>query len=161
MFHLPMTGVFKRGKKESPEEATADSGERSYSRFQVPGAQVGVRVMEKKGFRMVPGEMEYFPLSDLSRGGLRFPSNRLFKANTPIEVTIYLVEDEPIELAGRVRWFGVYPGISYTYHIGIQFLPFAEKADARHNDAKLHERLAKLEEAFGKQEEETVQADAA
>ena len=160
MFHLPMTGVFKRGKKERSKETTADNGERRYCRFQVPGAQVGVRVMEKKGFRMVPGEMEYFPLSDLSRGGLRFPSNRLFKANTPIEVSIFLVDDEPIELRGKVRWFGVYPGISYTYHIGIQFLPFAEKADSGHNDAKLGERLAGLEEAFGESAEE-VRADAA
>jgi len=152
MFHLPIGGVFGRGKKDAPEDRTADQGERSYQRFEVPGAQVGIRMMEKKGFRKVPGKMEYFPLSDISCGGLRFASNRLLGANAPVEATLYLPDEAALELKARVRWFGVYPGISYTYHIGLQFLPFAEKEDAQHNDVRSYKRLAALEKTFGNPE---------
>ncbi len=160
MFHLPMSGLFGRGRKDVAEDRTADQGERSYQRFTVPGAQAGIRVMKKKGFRRVLGEMEYFPLSDISRGGLRFASNCLFRANAPVEATIYLPEQAPIELKAKVRWFGVYPGISYTYHIGLQFLPFAEQADAQHNDVESYRRLAKLEKIHGDPELAGAEAEA-
>lgn len=145
MFKLNITNIFKRsGKDQSP------AGEsRSHRRFTIPGAQVGIQLVHKRGFRHQESRMEYFPLSDMSRGGLRFPSSTLFKPKAPLEIDIYLPDEEqPIRLRGSVRWFGVYPGISYTYHIGVQFAAFSEKPGSSDNDIKLFSRIAQLEKQY-------------
>ena len=101
---------------------------RTCLRFEIPGATVSHKLdklLPSTGEKY--GE-EFCPLLDISRGGLRFLSQKSFKINIKISTKISVPgEHVPLTLKGRVRWTAANPGRSYKYQIGIQFNPYGEK----------------------------------
>lgn len=101
---------------------------RTCLRFEIPGATVNYKLD-----RLLPStgekyDEEFCPLLDISRGGLRFLSQKSLKINTKLITNISVPgEQVPLQLKGRIRWAAANPGRSYNYQIGIQFNPYGEK----------------------------------
>lgn len=100
---------------------------RACQRFKIPGSTVNYK---KAGFLLPPrGFLEEFcPVLDISRGGVRFLTQKPLKHNTKISVTISIPGERiPLILTGEVRWSTFNPGKSYKYQVGVQFYPYGEK----------------------------------
>lgn len=119
---------------------------RKCGRFVLEGATVYYR--EKSLFRKRDFGKDYYPLFDISRGGLRFLSNDQIAVGTKVTVKIILPEEEPLVVEGTVIWSGLHGGQSYKCETGIQFLPYGEHV--HHNAPDVLERIASWEERFGK-----------
>ena len=95
---------------------------------------------------------EFCPIADMSRGGLRFLSQRLLKINSKITLKVSVPGERiPLILEGRVRWSASHSGQSYSYQIGVQFNPYGEKKE-QNNPAKLTKIIA-LEQKFSEEKE--------
>ncbi len=96
-------------------------------RFKIPGATVSYRkeaiLSSAKGF-----DEEFCPVLDLSRGGVRFLSQKPLKFKSKIVLQISIPGERiPLLLQGRVRWSAFNPGKSYKYQSGVQFNPYGEE----------------------------------
>lgn len=119
---------------------------RSCQRFKIPGATVSYqrerRLFPSKGF-----EQEFCPVLDLSRGGVRFLTQRplKFKARIVLQISIP-GERIPLNLRGQVRWSSFNPGKSYKYQAGVQFNAYGEKKGQNYPGALV--KIIALEQKF-------------
>jgi len=98
-------------------------------RFKIPGATVSYR--KHKLFSPKTGvDEEFCPVLDLSRGGLRFLTQKPLKFKSRITLHLSIPgERAPIDLKGRVRWSTFNAGKSYKYQAGVQFNPYGLEKD--------------------------------
>lgn len=90
---------------------------------------------------------EFYPIVEISRGGVRFLGKKLFTISSKVSIKISLPEESsPLILTGKVRWTSLNPAVSYKYQIGIQFDPFAWKKGCNHPEVL--EKIMKLEQKF-------------
>jgi hypothetical protein len=119
---------------------------RSCQRFKIPGATVSYqrerRLFPSKGF-----EQEFCPVLDLSRGGVRFLTQKplKFKARIVLQVSIP-GERIPLNLRGQVRWSSFNPGKSYKFQAGVQFNAYGEKKAQNYPGALV--KIIALEQKF-------------
>lgn len=109
--------------------ADKDTERRACQRFKIPGATINyekesfLSFLKKKG----AGE-EFCPVLDISRGGVRFLTQKPFKQKTRVSLKISIPGERlPLTLQGGVRWTSFNPGKSYRYQVGVQFYPYGEK----------------------------------
>jgi len=90
---------------------------------------------------------EFYPVVEISRGGVRFLGKKLFTISSKVSIKISIPEESsPLILKGRIRWTSSNPAMSYKYQIGIQFDPFAWKKGCNHPEVL--EKIMKLEQKF-------------
>jgi Tfp pilus assembly protein PilZ len=90
---------------------------------------------------------EFYPVVEISRGGVRFLGKKLFTISSKVSIKISIPEESsPLILRGRIRWTSLNPAMSYKYQIGIQFDPFAWKKGCNHPEVL--EKIMKLEQKF-------------
>lgn len=95
-------------------------------RFKIPGATVSYR---KERFLIAEGRFveEFCPVLDLSRGGVRFLTQKPLKFKSKVILQVSIPGERiPLNLRGRVRWSTFNAGKSYKYQAGIQFNPYGE-----------------------------------
>ncbi len=119
---------------------------RACKRIKIDGATVtykeGRFFFSKKQF-----VEEFYPVVEISRGGVRFLGKKLFTISSKVSIKISLPEESsPLILRGRIRWTSLNPAMSYKYQIGIQFDPFAWKKGCNHPEVL--EKIMKLEQKF-------------
>jgi Tfp pilus assembly protein PilZ len=119
---------------------------RAYKRIKIQGATVtykeGRFFFSKKQY-----VEEFYPVVEISRGGVRFLGKKLFTISSQVSIKISLPEEpSPLILRGQVRWTSLNPAMSYKYQIGIQFDPFALKKGCNHPEVL--EKILKLEQKF-------------
>ncbi|MCK4363988.1 MAG: PilZ domain-containing protein [Candidatus Aminicenantes bacterium] len=119
---------------------------RAYKRIKIEGATVtykeGRFFFSKKQY-----VEEFYPVVEISRGGVRFLGKKLFTISSKVSIKISLPEESsPLILRGRIRWTSLNPAMSYKYQIGIQFDPFAWKKGCNHPEVL--EKIMKLEQKF-------------
>ena len=93
-------------------------------RFTIPGATVSYR---KEGLfsSKARTDEEFCPVLDLSRGGVRFLTQKPLKFKSRISIQLSIPgERVPLDLRGRVRWSTFNAGKSYKYQAGVQFNPY-------------------------------------
>ena len=93
-------------------------------RFSIPGATVSYR---KEGLfaSKARSEEEFCPILDLSRGGVRFLTQKPLKFKSRVIVQLSVPgERVPLDIRGRVRWSTFNAGKSYKYQAGVQFSPY-------------------------------------
>ncbi|MBP1769969.1 MAG: hypothetical protein H6P96_587 [Candidatus Aminicenantes bacterium] len=115
-------------------------------RFKIPGATVSYR--KHKLFSPKTGvDEEFCPVLDLSRGGLRFLTQKPLKFKSRITLHLSIPgERAPIDLRGRVRWSTFNAGKSYKYQAGVQFNPYGLEKDQ--NVPQALTRIVGLEQKF-------------
>ncbi len=119
---------------------------RAYKRIKIQGATVtykeGRFFFSKKQY-----VEEFYPVVEISRGGVRFLGKKLFTISSQVSIKISLPEESsPLILRGQVKWTSLNPAMSYKYQIGIQFDPFALKKGCNHPE--ILEKIMKLEQKF-------------
>ena len=119
---------------------------RAHKRIKTKGATVtykeGRFFFSKKQF-----VEEFYPVVEMSRGGVRFLGKKLFAISSKVSIKISIPEESsPLILKGKVRWTSLNPAMSYKYQIGIQFDPFAWKKGCNHPEVL--EKIMKLEQKF-------------
>lgn len=93
-------------------------------RFTIPGATVSYR---KEGLfaSKAKSDEEFCPVLDLSRGGVRFLTQKPLKFKSKIFVQLSVPgERVPLDIRGRVRWSTFNTGKSYKFQAGVQFNPY-------------------------------------
>jgi hypothetical protein len=96
-------------------------------RFKIPGSTVSYkrerRLFAPKGF-----EQEFCPVMDISRGGVRFLTQKPLKYKAKVELQIAIPGERiPLTLRGHVRWSAFNAGKSYKFQTGVQFNAYGEK----------------------------------
>lgn len=101
---------------------------RSCVRFKIPGATVDY---QKKTLLPRPGFIEEFcPVIDISRGGIRFLTQKPIKPDTEVTVRISVPGERiPFTMKGIVKWSSQSEGKTYQYQAGVQFHPYGDKKD--------------------------------
>lgn len=99
---------------------------RSCVRFKIPGATLDY---QKKSLFPKPGYIEEFcPVMDISRGGIRFLSQKPMKPETEVTVRISVPGERiPFSMKGTVKWSSPNEGKTYQYQAGVQFHPYGDK----------------------------------
>ena len=119
---------------------------RACIRFKIPGATVSYK-QGKFFFSKKKYVEEFYPVVEISRGGIRFLGQKLFTTASKISLKILIPEvDSPLILKGRVRWASSSPPMSYKYQIGVQFDPFG--MEKRYNRPKFLDKIISLEQKF-------------
>jgi hypothetical protein len=115
-------------------------------RFKIPGATVSYRIARLFASRS-GAEEEFCPVLDLSRGGIRFLTQKPLKFRSKVTLQLTVPgERVPIDLKGRVRWSTFNAGKSYKYQAGVQLNPYGlEKGQ---NVPQTLTRLVTLESRF-------------
>jgi len=101
-----------------------DVERRLCQRFTIPGATISYR---KEGLfsSKTRTEEEFCPVLDLSRGGIRFLTQKPLKFKSRVLLQLSVPgERVPLDLRGRVRWSTFNSGQSYKYQAGVQFNPY-------------------------------------
>jgi hypothetical protein len=120
-------------------------------RFRIPGATVSYRIARLFSSRSGVDE-EFCPVLDLSRGGIRFLTQKPLKFRSKVTLQLTVPgERVPIDIKGRVRWSMFNAGKSYKYQAGVQLNPYGLEKDQ--NVPQTLTRLVTLESKF-------VEADA-
>ena len=100
---------------------------RECERFSITGATLVYR-SKKRIFGKSDFTHDEFPVYDVSYGGVRFLSQEKIKVKSRIAVKISMPEEEEsITFEGEIARVTYHPGQSYTFQIGVQFLPYREK----------------------------------
>lgn len=115
-------------------------------RFKIPGSTISYKIdrflLAKREF-----EEEFCPVLDLSRGGVRFLTQKLLKFKSKISLQISIPGERiPLNLVGLVRWVSYNPGKSYKYQVGVQFNAYGEKKDQNYPGALV--KIIALEQKF-------------
>jgi Tfp pilus assembly protein PilZ len=123
-----------------------DVERRLCQRFKIPGATVSYRIARLFAPRSGTDE-EFCPILDLSRGGIRFLTQKPLKFRSKITLQLTVPgERVPIDLKGRVRWSTFNAGQSYKYQAGVQLNPYGLEKDQ--NVPQTLIRLVGLESKF-------------
>jgi hypothetical protein len=119
---------------------------RQHKRFNIPGATVSVR-LEKFFFSKKRYVEEFYPVMEISRGGIRFVGQRLISTTSKVSLKIAIPEDDSfLVLKGRIRWTSSSPLSKYRYQFGVQFNPYGKKRGL--NDPEILEKIIMLEKRF-------------
>jgi len=122
------------------------SEKRAHKRFKIPGASVSVK-LEKFFFSPKRYVEEFYPVIEISRGGIRFVGQRLISTASKVSLKIAIPEQEyPLVLKGRIRWSSTSPVANYKYQFGVQFNPYGKKKGF--NDPEILEKIIMLEKRF-------------
>jgi Tfp pilus assembly protein PilZ len=115
-------------------------------RFKIAGATISYR-REKLFSSKNKVDEEFCPVLDLSRGGVRFLTQKPLKFKSKLSLQLSIPgERVPLELEGRVRWSTFNAGKSYKYQAGVQFNPYGlEKGQ---NAPQALTKLVGLEQKF-------------
>lgn len=120
-------------------------------RFEIPGATVSYKRRKLFVSPTKYGE-EFCPVVDISRGGLRFLSQRPLKIKSKVTLKISVPgEKVPLSLKGKVKWVFADSEKNYKYKLGVQFNPYAEKRGQ--NSPGSLEKIIALEQKFAPVEE--------
>jgi hypothetical protein len=125
---------------------------RASERFVIPMAAIWYK---KKRFFFSKSryDEEFYPIHNISCGGLLFSTNNPLKIKTKVFLKIlYPGEEVLFTIKARVKRISTSPGISYKYMIAVKFDPFGEKK--WQNDHSCLEKIKNLERLFLKKEEE-------
>ena len=119
---------------------------RACKRVKIQGATVSYK--EGKFFLSKKQYVEeFYPVVEISRGGVRIMGKKLFAIASKISLKISIPDEpSPLILRGRVRWTSLNPAMNYKYQIGIQFDPFGIKKGCNHPE--ILEKIMKLEQTF-------------
>ncbi len=121
------------------------SERRECRRFHVPGMTLSYRVRGVLGLGNGDAEEEV-PVVELSKGGLRFFSDRKIREGRRIDLEVQIPdESESLPITGVVKWRLPAPSRSYKYQVGVQFLPYGEGRGR--NPRKVLEKISALEYA--------------
>lgn len=114
-------------------------------RFIIPGATLYYKKI--RFFLSGNFSRDYFPLVDISRGGLMFQSQDYLAENTRLLLRVVIPnEEKDLMVKGIVRWVSQDPGRNYKYRIGIGFDPYGSGRSM--NDPAVLDRLRELEQRF-------------
>jgi hypothetical protein len=115
-------------------------------RFKIPGATVSYR-KEKLLSPKTKIDEEFCPVLDLSRGGIRFLSQKPLKFKSKISLQLSIPGERiPLDLKGRVRWSTFNAGKSYKYQAGVQFNPYG--MEKNQNAPQTLTKIVALEQKF-------------
>jgi Tfp pilus assembly protein PilZ len=115
-------------------------------RFKIPGATISYR-KEKLLSSKTKIDEEFCPVLDLSRGGIRFLTQKPLKFKSKITLQLSIPGERiPLDLKGRVRWSTFNAGKSYKYQAGVQFSPYG--LDKKQNVPQTLTKLVALELKF-------------
>jgi Tfp pilus assembly protein PilZ len=119
-------------------------------RFKIPGATVSYR-KENRLFKRKSFDEEFLPLQDLSRGGLRFVSQKRLKPGTKLLLQLSIPgERAPLSLFGKVRWSARNKKGNYPFEAGVQFNVYGEKKSQNYPGNLV--KIISLEQKFASQE---------
>jgi hypothetical protein len=115
-------------------------------RFKIPGSTVAY-TKQKLLFSPKAFDEEFCPVLDISRGGVRFLTQKpmKFKAKVVLQISIP-GERIPLNLKGHIRWSSFNPGKSYKYQAGVQFNAYGEKKDQNYPGSLV--KIIALEQKF-------------
>jgi hypothetical protein len=115
-------------------------------RFKIPGATASYR-KERLLSAQVGFDEEFCPVLDISRGGVRFLTQKALKYKSKVTLQISIPgERVPLNLKGRVRWSSFNPGKSYKYQAGVQFNPYGEEKNQNYPGTLV--KIIALEQKF-------------
>jgi Tfp pilus assembly protein PilZ len=101
---------------------------RTCIRFKIPGATVNY---QRKSLLPKPGFMEEFcPVLDISRGGIRFLTQKMIKPDSEVTLRISVPGERiPFSMKGVVKWSSPSEGKSYQFQVGVQFNAYGMDKD--------------------------------
>jgi Tfp pilus assembly protein PilZ len=101
---------------------------RSCIRFKIPGATVNY---QRKSLLAKTGFIEEFcPIMDISRGGIRFLTQKMLKPDSEVTLRISVPGERiPFTMKGIVKWSSPGEGKSYPFQVGVQFNPYGMDKD--------------------------------
>ena len=115
-------------------------------RFKIAGATVSYR-RNKLFSSKAKVDEEFCPVLDLSRGGVRFLTQKPLKFKSKIILQLSIPgERAPLDLKGRVRWSTFNAGQSYKFQAGVQFNPYGLEKDQ--NPPQTLTKIVGLEQKF-------------
>jgi Tfp pilus assembly protein PilZ len=115
-------------------------------RFKIAGATVSYR-RNKLFSSKAKVDEEFCPVLDLSRGGVRFLTQKPLKFKSKIVLQLSIPgERAPLDLKGRVRWSTFNAGQSYKFQAGVQFNPYGLEKDQ--NPPQTLTKIVGLEQKF-------------
>ncbi len=115
-------------------------------RFKIPGATVSYQ-RERRFFLPKGFEQEFCPVLDVSRGGVRFLTQKPLKYKAQVVLQLSIPgERVPLNLRGQVRWSSYNPGKSYKFQAGVQFNAYGEKKGQNYPGALV--KIIALEQKF-------------
>lgn len=119
-------------------------------RFKIAGATISYR---KTGLFSAKARIdeEFCPVLDLSRGGVRFLTQKPLKFKSKVDLQLSIPgERAPLDLKGRVRWSTFNAGQSYKFQAGVQFNPYGLEKDQ--NPPQTLTKIVGLEQKFAEPE---------
>jgi Tfp pilus assembly protein PilZ len=114
-------------------------------RFQIPGTVLHYKKRSLFFSRMEFSE-NYFPVLDISRGGLCFLSQDSIRLYSAAFFKLVIPGKSPLIIKGTVRWCTRDLGQSYAYRIGVQFFPYGAKRS--NNPRTILNELEMLEKRY-------------
>jgi Tfp pilus assembly protein PilZ len=115
-------------------------------RFKIAGATISYR-RNKLFSSKAKVDEEFCPVLDLSRGGVRFLTQKPLKFKSKIILQLSIPgERAPLDLKGRVRWSTFNAGQSYKFQAGVQFNPYGLEKDQ--NPPQTLTKIVGLEQKF-------------
>jgi len=115
-------------------------------RFKIPGATISYK-KEKLLFAPKTFNEEFCPVLDISRGGVRFLTQKALKNGMRIVLQISIPGERiPLNLKGHVRWSSFNAGKSYRFQAGVQFNAYGEKKDQNYPGSLV--KIIALEQKF-------------
>lgn len=117
---------------------------RECHRFCIPGTTL---FYKKSGIIGQPKEYpdEYYPVLDISRGGLRFLTNERPKIGLTVKIKMTVPDaDYQPEINGVVRWVSKNRERSYRYQTGVSFNPYG--GGRKENPSEVLSFIQSLEE---------------
>jgi hypothetical protein len=126
--------------------AEKEMEKRLCQRFRIPGATVSYRILRL--FSSGSGtDEEFCPVLDLSRGGVRFLTQKPLKFKSRVRLQVDVPgERVTLDLTGRVRWSTFHAGQSYKYQAGVQFEPYG--LEKGRNSPQTLSKIVTLEAKF-------------
>jgi Tfp pilus assembly protein PilZ len=115
-------------------------------RFKIPGATISYRKVKLFASK-TKSEEEFCPILDLSRGGVRFLTQKPLKFKSKVTLQLSIPGERiPLNLKGRVRWSTFNAGKSYKYQAGVQFNPYG--LEKNQNFPQALTKIVALEQKF-------------
>ncbi len=115
-------------------------------RFKIAGATVSYR-RDRLLSPKARVDEEFCPVLDLSRGGVRFLTQKPLKFKSKVSLQLSIPGERiPLEMKGRVRWSTFNAGKSYKYQAGVQFNPYGEEKNQNYPGALV--KIIALEQKF-------------
>jgi hypothetical protein len=115
-------------------------------RFKIPGATLSY-TRQKLLFSPKAFDEEFCPVLDISRGGVRFLTQKPMKYKAKVVLQISIPGERiPLNLKGHIRWSSFNPGKSYKYQAGVQFNAYGEKKDQNYPGSLV--KIIALEQKF-------------